>query len=199
MPEMINKGELVSKENRLLNKTIALIVLGSIVVPLVLLSLPKEERTAVIDEPEPSPYTATRSTAEKEITIQPDPGLAPIPEAVAPEPDIAQPLDPNKAWYEGGTLHAKTGRDWRAASYHNKLATCTDFIAMMWQKKKLEPSMQERIKSIEDIRPFANQLVAALNTTFTDKRVNNELDDVIGGQKISSCAVIYFVTMGWTQ
>lgn len=32
-------------------------------------------------------------------------------------------------WYEGGTLHKATARQWNAATYRNRLATSADFIA----------------------------------------------------------------------
>lgn len=32
-------------------------------------------------------------------------------------------------WYEGGTLHKATGKEWHAATYRNRLATSADFLA----------------------------------------------------------------------
>ena len=32
-------------------------------------------------------------------------------------------------WYTGGTLHKATIREWKAASYQNRLATCADFVS----------------------------------------------------------------------
>lgn len=37
-------------------------------------------------------------------------------------------------WYEGGTLQNASAITWQSASYRNKLATCADFVAAMWQK-----------------------------------------------------------------
>lgn len=34
-------------------------------------------------------------------------------------------------WYEGGTLHKSSIRQWKSASEQNKLATCGDFIARL--------------------------------------------------------------------
>ena len=31
-------------------------------------------------------------------------------------------------WYEGGTLHKETAKEWHSATYENRLATCSDFV-----------------------------------------------------------------------
>jgi hypothetical protein len=36
---------------------------------------------------------------------------------------------PAEEWYQGGTLHKSTGREWHAATYRNRLATSADFVA----------------------------------------------------------------------
>ncbi len=36
---------------------------------------------------------------------------------------------PRQEWYSGGTLHKATIREWKAASYRNRLATCADFVS----------------------------------------------------------------------
>jgi hypothetical protein len=35
----------------------------------------------------------------------------------------------NTSWFSGGTLHKSTIKEWRSASYANRLATAADFIA----------------------------------------------------------------------
>ena len=34
----------------------------------------------------------------------------------------------SKKWYQGGTLHKKTGADWLKASSDNRVATSADFL-----------------------------------------------------------------------
>jgi RNA polymerase subunit RPABC4/transcription elongation factor Spt4 len=46
-----------------------------------------------------------------------------------------QPSSIEKKWYEGGTLHRATIADWRLATDENKLATCSDFIALTRKEK----------------------------------------------------------------
>jgi len=40
-----------------------------------------------------------------------------------------QPSSNNTSWFAGGTLHRSTIREWRQATYSNRLATSADFIA----------------------------------------------------------------------
>ena len=37
-------------------------------------------------------------------------------------------------WYEGGTLHSATGRQWLAAPARNRLATAADFVSTAWRR-----------------------------------------------------------------
>src|SRR5262245_33789618 len=68
-----------------------------------------------------------------------------------------------KKWYEGGTLHKKGALDWQVADYNDKLATCDDIVATAWQQKKLKPKIQEAISSVDDMKPFAQELVTCLD------------------------------------
>jgi len=55
--------------------------------------------------------------------------LAPVP---SPQPSVPASR-PAKEWYEGGTLHRATMREWHEASYENRLATSADFVAKLLQ------------------------------------------------------------------
>lgn len=46
-----------------------------------------------------------------------------------PNPSKSPTNSVEKKWYEGGTLHKATMREWKIATDENKLATCSDFIA----------------------------------------------------------------------
>jgi hypothetical protein len=39
-------------------------------------------------------------------------------------------------WYQGGTLHGSTLSEWYKASYKNRLATCSDWIVGLVDKKQ---------------------------------------------------------------
>ncbi len=40
-------------------------------------------------------------------------------------------------WYEGGTLHNATRAEWAKATYENRLATCSDYVASSTTGAKL--------------------------------------------------------------
>lgn len=60
-------------------------------------------------------------------------------------------------WYSSGDLHAKKIREWRNASYANRLATSADFAARMLDKNG------ERPRSMDDLRPIASSLEIAIS------------------------------------
>lgn len=104
-----------------------------------------------------------------------------------------------KEWYEGGTLHKKSALDWQTASYENKLATCSDFIAQIWQKKGFTPKMQNRIKTLDDIKEPSKELVEAIDAAFK-KMPNEELNEkMYTNQSVSSTAVLLMAVMKWIE
>ena len=48
-------------------------------------------------------------------------------------------------WYENGTLYEATFRQWKAASYNNKLATCADIILTTAQKGYLVTNSKDKL------------------------------------------------------
>lgn len=55
----------------------------------------------------------------------------------------------SKEWYEGGTLHDKTVREWRAATYENRLATCADFVMVSGDHISHPPDLKHRSRQLE--------------------------------------------------
>ncbi|HQZ67085.1 MAG TPA: hypothetical protein PLY87_18465 [Planctomycetaceae bacterium] len=95
--------------------------------------------------------------------------IAPVdsPPVVVETPAQAVVVPPRaRKWYEGGTLTKATALEWQQASAANKLATCSDFIAGLWQKEMLAPRVQASITSIDDMKPFAFKLVIELDAAF---------------------------------
>lgn len=65
----------------------------------------------------------------KVFPLLPDTGVEPqLQRAESPRPQ-RRASKPGQEWYSGGTLHKATIGEWKAASYQNRLATCSDFIA----------------------------------------------------------------------
>ena len=63
-----------------------------------------------------------------------------------------KPRTPDRAWYDGGTLHGATVADWRAANYRNRLATSADFAATALNRKGV------KLSSMSELRPKAQAL-----------------------------------------
>jgi hypothetical protein len=68
-----------------------------------------------------------------------------------------------KEWYEGGTLHKKTMREWKAATYENKLATCADFIVA-----------GKNLKDMNKVYLEASDLVKALDASCKNGDIMDE-------------------------
>lgn len=103
----------------------------------------------------------------------------------------------SEPWYSGGTLHEKTGLDWQLASAPNKLATCADLMAVVWQKGLLKPSVAPRINGVDDLKPLAAQLVVALNNAFKDAPEGKT--EIQANLKVADASVILFSLMGWLK
>lgn len=75
--------------------------------------------------------------------------------------DYRSPSHQSRAteWYSGGTLHNSTMKEWRQASYSDRLATAADFSATLLQKQG------RTVRSMNDLRPIAVALEAAISET----------------------------------
>ena len=104
-----------------------------------------------------------------------------------------------RRWYEGGTLHKKSGLEWQSASRENKLATCADFVVAMWQKGNLKPSVANRISTVDDARPYASELVAFLDAAFKADPDPVQNRKLYTNQTVGSFAAIGMVTLRWTK
>lgn len=102
-------------------------------------------------------------------------------------------------WYVGGTLHNASGLEWQEATYENKLATCGDFVSKMWQDKSFKLEIQQRLKTMDDVKVLSVELVRVIDGTFEkdpDPEVNKK---AFANQKVSSAAVMLMMMMGWLE
>lgn len=105
----------------------------------------------------------------------------------------------SKKWYSGGTLHNKSALEWQTASSEDKLATCGDFVTKMWQNGDLKPSIANNLSTVDDVRPYAKELVDFLDGAFApdpDPELNRIL---FTNQTVASFAAIGMITMGWAR
>ncbi len=49
-------------------------------------------------------------------------------------------------WYDGGTLHKKTVKDWRVATYENRLATAADFVTATSKSRGISFASMDQVK-----------------------------------------------------
>lgn len=104
---------------------------------------------------------------------------------------------PTKIWYEGGTLQDKTALQWQTASETNKLATCADYVTKMWKDGYLKPEIANKISTVDDIRPYAQELVNFLNTAFKPYPDPEQNQKMFANQTVADTAAIGMVMMGW--
>lgn len=86
------------------------------------------------------------------------------PQTVTPSVSSASPA-PVAKWYVGGTLHRATMREWRLATYENKLATAGDFLTANLLKAGGDPSS---IDLEGFVRPAAIGFVADMEVANKD-------------------------------
>lgn len=102
-------------------------------------------------------------------------------------------------WYKGGMLHNKSALEWQTASSKDKLATCADFVSAMWQDGQLKPSIANRLSTVDDVRPYAQELVDFLDAAFKPVPDPEQNRKLFTNQMVSSTAAIGMVTMRWTK
>lgn len=93
-----------------------------------------------------------------------------------------------KQWFEGGTLHQATIKQWRKATPENKLATCADYLAYYWVRGQLRFS----IADIDGLKPYAQELVDFIDTGTAD------VQD-IEHRKVNEAATLGFYMMKWLK
>jgi len=146
------------------------------------------------------PQHQTSSTASKVKTKQPDAAqsVAPIESSVQ-ETKTKQVRTTRRKWYEGGTLHDKSALEWQTASSADKLATCADFVTTMWQNGDLKRSIANRLSTVDDVRPYAQELVVFLDTAFKPDPDIQQNRKLFANQAVSSTSAMGMILMGWTK
>ena len=121
------------------------------------------------------------------------------PAASAAAPPARAPSTSAEEWYSGGTLHQKSALDWQAAPADDKLATCADFVTGMWKGGDLKPSITSDLTTVDDVRPYAEELAAFLDAAFEPHPDPEENRRRYANQTVAGTAAIGMVTMGWTK
>jgi hypothetical protein len=103
------------------------------------------------------------------------------------------------SWYQGGTLHEANALTWQKASQQNKLATCADFIAGLYSKNLLSDDISRKIKSVDDFKPYAAELVKQLDSAFKPEPKKSENEKMFANQTVKSTAMMLMIMMKWVN
>ena len=100
-------------------------------------------------------------------------------------------------WYEGGTLHKATAREWNRASYRDRLATTADWF--MGITKETNPTLQKKLKAIKDFNAWlATSKIFAmeLEGCVTDMAANERIisPDSLIPETASLCYITMYLT-----
>ncbi|HHQ6631954.1 TPA: hypothetical protein ACSTL1_003454 [Serratia fonticola] len=104
-----------------------------------------------------------------------------------------------KDWYQGGTLHEANALTWQKATNQDKLATCADFIAGLYSKDLLAPEISEKVKSVDDFKPYASELMKQLDSAFSPESDLEKNKKMFTNQTIKSTAMMLMNMMKWVQ
>lgn len=85
----------------------------------------------------------------------------------------------SKEWYEGGTLHKATVKQWKSATQKNKLATCADFMAVT-----------DNSISMTELKSRATNLMNCID------EATRGLDE-LNNDKVSEMATLCIITLGY--
>lgn len=99
-------------------------------------------------------------------------------------------------WYENGGLHDKGALDWQQAPYSQKLASAADIYAHFYQNDLLSPAISSTISDVDDLKPYAENLVASLDETFEPKSTPEENKQFFANQTVSETSVILLTMQG---
>lgn len=128
--------------------------------------------------------------AREPVTATPSP-TTPSEAEIAARLAERQAAAPARHWYDGGTLHHATGTEWKAASYEDKLATAGDLLAKLWLEKRLKPHIAEQVRSVDDLKPLAAQVVVGLDKAFSVP------PKVAAQHRVPDSTTVLLALMGW--
>jgi hypothetical protein len=93
------------------------------------------------------------------------------------------------AWYEGGTLHKTTLKDWKKGSDENRLATSADWAAVApLVKRKMAGA-----RSMNDLLPYAYGMLRCVDEVAKAKEA------AVLATKSQDAALGCIVFMEWTE
>lgn len=84
------------------------------------------------------------------------------------------------------------GTNWVSYTSDQKLAISANVLAHFWTKKELSPKIMNNIKEMDDLKPYAKELVVALDEFY----IGGD-QQLTANQPLSESAVILLTLMKW--
>lgn len=104
--------------------------------------------------------------------------------------------DSNQKWYLVSNIMNDTGFSWLQASDDVKLSTAANIYAYFYNENQLAPQIQKSLKGMNDLKPYAQQLVATLDQVYTSTPEADQDPNLYLNQTVSSTAVILLNQQG---
>lgn len=89
--------------------------------------------------------------------------------------------------------------EWQQATPENKLATCADILAVMYQDNSLTPDLRRKLTNIDKFKPYAKELVAELDSAFTPDADPEQNYKTFTNQTVAYHAVLVMTMKGWLK
>lgn len=102
-------------------------------------------------------------------------------------------------WYQGGTLHNLGALDWQRATPDNKLATCADFVTVAWNSGEFRARIHFSLKSIEDIKPYAIDMVEFIDGTTKELPDPKKNRQIYTNLKVKEIVAAGMIMMKWIK
>ena len=92
-------------------------------------------------------------------------------------------------WYEMGTLHGSTIKEWKQSTYENKIATSADWV--LAGSKSIKSKIMNS-GNIDNLKPYSKELVICIDGATKD---HTNWDNSNTTEVAASCMAL----MGWLQ
>ena len=87
--------------------------------------------------------------------------------------------------------------EWQSASYEDKVATCDLALFALWNEKALRPHIQQRITSVDDLKPYVRELVICMDAATRPDPNPYTNQRIFGDVKVHQILSASVITMGW--
>lgn len=127
------------------------------------------------------------------------PAAPPPPPVTKVEPKAPPVQEPAQKWYEGGSLLKKSPLAWQKATRADKLATSGELLMRLWSQGKLAPHIQDNVKQLDDLKPWAERLTDELDLAFKADPDPGKNIEMYGELEVTTAATLLLFIMKWAK